>query len=102
MASQITKPDDVWESDITYIRMPSGFMYLIGIIDVYSRDRVGWIFVKTMDGLHCHDILEQALSSGRKPGILNTDQGSQYTSPLWINQVEYNDIRVSMDGKGRW
>ena len=99
---EINAPDDVWETDITYIRMPSGFMYLIALIDVYSRHCVGWAFVNTMDGNHCNEMLEQAFRRGRKPHILNTDQGSQFTSQAWINLVEKNGTKVSMDGKGRW
>ncbi len=99
---KIQAPDEVWQSDITYIRMPQGFMYLIGIIDVYSRYCVGWTFVNTMELSHCLDMLKQSFTNGRKPMILNTDQGSQYTSPAWIDCVESHDVKVSMDGKGRW
>jgi putative transposase len=99
---EVAKPDDVWASDITYIKMQTGFMYLIAIIDVYSRYCVGWTFVNTMDGLHCNQMLEQALNLGRKPRILNTDQGSQFTSSSWTGLAECNGIQVSMDGKGRW
>jgi putative transposase len=100
---EIKAPDDVWQSDITYIKMPQGFMYLIAIIDVYSRYCVGWTFVNTMEVDHCEEMLRQSLGRGRKPTILNTDQGSQYTSPIWIHCVESHDIiKVSMDGKGRW
>jgi putative transposase len=99
---EVTKPDEVWESDITYIKMSTGFMYLIAIIDVYSRYCVGWTFVNTMDGIHCTQMLEEALNLGRKPFILNTDQGSQFTSFSWTTLVESNDIKVSMDGVGRW
>ena len=99
---EVAKPDNVWASDITYIKMPIGFMYLIAIIDVYSRYCVAWTFVNTMDGLHCNQMLEQALNLGRKPRILNTDQGSQFTSSIWTSLAECNDIQVSMDGKGRW
>jgi putative transposase len=99
---EISGPDQVWESDLTYIRMPSGFMYLIAIIDVYSRYCTGWAFVNTMDGHHCNHMLEETLNRGRKPRILNTDQGSQFTSPVWTQLVEQNNIQVSMDGKGRW
>lgn len=99
---EVVMPDQVWESDITYIRMPHGFMYLIGLIDVYSRYCIGWVFVNSMDTEHCINMLIQAFNRKRKPVILNTDQGSQYTSNAWTNCVEANDVKVSMDGKGRW
>lgn len=98
----IQGPDHVWETDITYIRMPGGFMYLIALIDVYSRYCIEWTFVNTMDSIHCLEMLERALKKGRRPIILNTDQGSQFTSHEWITYVEQNGILVSMDGKGRW
>lgn len=99
---EVTKPDQIWESDITYIRMSEGFMYLIALIDVYSRYCVEWIFVNSMEVEHCVEMLTNAFNRKRKPLILNTDQGSQYTSEAWINCVESNDVKVSMDGKGRW
>ena len=99
---EVTKPDQIWESDITYIRMAGGFMYLIALIDVYSRYCVEWIFVNSMELEHCLEMLTNAFNRKRKPEILNTDQGSQYTSEAWINCVESNNVKVSMDGKGRW
>ena len=77
-------------------------MYLIGIIDVYSRFLVSWSFSNTMETQFCQEALDRALSIGYQPDILNTDQGCQFTSKAWIAQVEKNGIKVSMDGKGRW
>lgn len=99
---KIERPNQVWATDITYIKMPNGFMYLIGIIDVYSRFLVAWSFSNTMETQFCLEALDSALATGQKPDILNTDQGCQFTSQAWIAQVEKNGIKVSMDGKGRW
>lgn len=99
---KIERPNQVWATDITYIKMPGGFMYLIGIIDVFSRFLVAWSFSNTMETQFCQEALDRALSTGQKPEILNTDQGCQFTSKAWITQVEENGIKVSMDGKGRW
>jgi len=97
----IDHPNQVWATDITYIRLPGGFVYLVAIIDVYSRFIVAWRLSNTLDTQFCIDMLEQALHHG-KPEILNTDQGCQFTSALWIGLVESNGIKVSMDGRGRW
>jgi len=99
---KIERPNQVWATDITYIKMPGGFMYLIGIIDVFSRFLISWSFSNTMEAGFCLDALNKALATGKKPEILNTDQGCQFTSKAWIDQVEVNGIKVSMDGKGRW
>ena len=98
---KIEGPNHVWSSDITYIHMPEGFMYLIALIDIYSRFLISWNFSNTLDTDFCERMLEDALRIG-KPKILNTDQGSQFTSNIWIQKVETNNIKVSMDGRGRW
>jgi len=97
----IYRPNQVWATDITYIKMQTGWMYLVAIIDLYSRYIVAWRLSNTLEIGFCLDMLEHALTVG-KPEILNTDQGSQYTCDAWISAVQGNDIRVSMDGKGRW
>jgi len=99
---EITKPNHVWQTDITYIRLHSGFVYLIGFIDVYSRFIVAWSLSNTLEADFCLKTLDNALLDGKKPEILNTDQGVQFTSYAWISRVEKNDIKVSMDGIGRW
>lgn len=99
---KIDRPNHVWETDITYIKMREGFMYLVAVIDVFSRFLIEWSFSNTMDTHFCTEMLKQALQKGKTPIILNTDQGSQFTSEDWINQVEQNGIQISMDGKGRW
>lgn len=98
---KITHPNHVWATDITYIKIAGGFMYLIAIIDVYSRFVVAWCLSNTLDTQFCEDALKCALEQ-EKPDILNTDQGCQFTSVVWIKLVESNDIKVSMDGRGRW
>jgi len=98
----ITRPNQVWATDITYIKLTHGFAFMIGIIDLFSRFLIAWKLSNTMETDFCISALNDALMEGEKPEILNTDQGAQFTSEAWIKQVEQNEIRVSMDGKGRW
>ena len=98
----ITRPNQVWATDITYIAMPTGgFMYLVALIDVYSRFILSWRLSNTLDTSFCLDMLDQALSNYNKPEIINTDQGCQFTSQLWINRLNDAGIKISMDGVGR-
>jgi len=97
----ITKPNHVWSTDITYIKMPQGFVYLTSLIDIYSRFIIGWRLSNTLDETFCEEALNSAFQYG-KPEILNTDQGSQFTSEAWISCLVKNNIKISMDGKGRW
>ena len=97
----ITKPNHVWSTDITYIKMPQGFVYLTSLIDIYSRFIIGWGLSNTLDETFCEEALNSAFQYG-KPEILNTDQGSQFTSEAWISCLVKNNIKISMDGKGRW
>jgi putative transposase len=97
----IDRPNQVWCTDITYIKMPQGFVYLVAIIDVYSRYIVSWRLSTSLDTAFCLDMLRSAFCIGI-PEILNTDQGCQFTSADWINMVERAGVKVSMDGKGRW
>jgi putative transposase len=99
---KITGPNHVWATDITYIRLPSGFVYLVVIIDIYSRFIVSWSLSTTLETDFCLESLNAALKNGKKPKILNTDQGVQFTSIMWIQTVEGNGIKVSMDGIRRW
>jgi len=96
----IERVDQVWSTDITYIPMPSGFMYLAATIDWYSRYVVSWRLSNTLDGSFCQEMLEEALSRG-KPEVFNTDQGVQFTSSAWTGQLEKAGVSVSMDGRGR-
>ena len=97
----ISKPGQVWQTDITYIPMKKGYMYLTAIIDVYSRMIVSWAISNTMSADWCKSTLEEAINKYGKPEIVNTDQGSQYTSEIYINFLKENEIQISMDGKGR-
>ena len=96
----ITRPNQVWSADITYIRMLRGFMYLVAIIDWYSRYVVAWQLSNTLDGRFCLDTLDSALAQGR-PEIFNTDQGVQFTALAFTSRLKEAGVRVSMDGRGR-
>lgn len=98
---QVTHANQVWCTDITYIPMAKGFMYMTAIIDVYSRKIVGWGISNSMSKQWCLGVLEDAIARFGKPQIVNTDQGSQYTSFAWTNYLEKQEIKISMDGKGR-
>lgn len=97
----INRPNQVWEIDITYIPMEKGFMYLTAIIDVYSRFIVGWTLSNSLDAENCITALKEAIELHGNPEIVNSDQGSQFTSFLWTNFLEKHEIKISMDGKGR-
>lgn len=96
----INKPNQVWSTDLTYLRMEQGFMYLIAIIDLFSRYVISWKLLNTMEAVDCVDSLKEALSINI-PDIFNTDQGSQFTSNSWISYLLNNNIKISMNGKGR-
>ncbi len=98
---KITRPNQVFAIDITYIPMKNGFLYLTAIIDVYSRYIVGWGISNTLDADGPLSVLKQAIKDHGKPEIINSDQGSQFTCEQWVNYLEEEDIRISMDGKGR-
>jgi putative transposase len=97
---EIARPDQVWSTDITYIRLEKGFVYLAAIIDWHSRKVLSWRLSNSLDTAFCLDCLEDALSRG-KPGIFNTDQGCQFTSQEFTGRLEAAGIRISMDGRGR-
>jgi putative transposase len=96
----IERADQVWSTDITYVPMESGFMYLAAIIDWHSRCVLAWRLSNTLDGEFCLDMLQEALSRG-KPEIFNTDQGVQFTARAWTSRLESAGVKVSMNGKGR-
>ena len=98
---KITRPNQVWAADITYIPMARGFLYLVAIIDWYSRYVLCWRLSNTLDADFCAEALEEALGKGR-PDIFNTDQGSQFTSEAFTGLLEQHGIRISMDGKGSY
>jgi putative transposase len=97
---KIDRPNQVWASDITYIRLRRGFVYLVAVMDWFSRYVLSWSVSVTMDVHFCMEALERALRMG-KPGIFNTDQGSQFTSREFTGILQQAEVRISMDGKGR-
>jgi putative transposase len=97
---KVERPDQVWSTDITYIPLASGFMYLAAVIDWFSRYVIAWQLSNTLDGGFCVDMLEQALAQG-KPEIFNTDQGVQFTATAWTGRLEAAGVKISMDGRGR-
>lgn len=98
---KVDRPNQVWATDITYIPMRRGFMYLVAIIDLHSRYVLNWSVSNTMDAQWCKETLEEAIAVHGRPEIVNTDQGSQFTSEVFVNLVLSNGIRLSMDGRGR-
>lgn len=97
---KITYPDQVWCADITYIRLKTGFVYLVAIMDWYSRYVISWELSNTLDACFCVMALEKALMN-KKPEIFNTDQGAQFTGKDFIDILKKNHLTISMDGKGR-
>jgi putative transposase len=97
----IKERNQVWEIDITYIPMRKGFMYLCAIIDVHTRYVVNWSISNTMSADWCKLVVEEAIERHGKPVIVNSDQGSQFTSEAFTSLLKYHEIRISMDGKGR-
>ncbi|NTW54605.1 MAG: IS3 family transposase [Chlorobaculum sp.] len=98
----VTKPNQVWSTDITYCRLPQGFMYLVAIIDWYSRKALAWRLSNSMESSFCVECLEEALRKYGVPEIFNSDQGAQFTSDVFIQALmKYPTLRISMDGRGR-
>ena len=98
---KIRRPNQVWATDITYIPMANGFMYLIAVIDLHSRYVVHWSVSNSMEAEWCAEAIQEAIKKQGPPEILNTDQGAQFTSKIFIDTVLSNGIKLSMDGKGR-
>tara|TARA_B100000315_G_scaffold234884_1_gene249294 strand:+ start:370 stop:1272 length:903 start_codon:yes stop_codon:yes gene_type:complete len=98
---RITRPNQVWAADITYIPMARGFLCLVAIIDWYSRYVISWRLSNTLDTGFCVEALEEALKKGR-PDIFNTDQGAQFTSEAFTGLLQQHGVRISMDGKGSY
>ena len=96
----IERADQVWSTDITYVPMTTGFMYLAAVIDWFSRYVVTWRLSNTLDGSFCLEMLDDALRSG-KPEVFNTDQGVQFTAEAFTGRLEAAGVAVSMDGRGR-
>jgi len=97
---EIIRPDQVWATDITYIPLQHGFLYLTAVMDLYSRNVLSWRLSNTLTGDFCIEALEAALSRAR-PEIFNTDQGSQFTATAFTSRLEKSGVAISMDGRGR-
>lgn len=98
---KVVRPNQVWSTDITYVRLARGFAYLVAIIDWYSRKVLSWRINNSMDSTFCVDCLEDALGTHGKPEIFNSDQGSQFTSTAFTDILKREEIKISMDGRGR-
>lgn len=98
----VTRPNKVWAMDITYIPMARGFVYLAAVVDWFSRKVLAWRLSITLHADFCIEALEEALARFGKPEIMNTDQGSQFTSSDFIAVLKADEIQISMDGKGAW
>lgn len=98
---RVNRPNLAWCADITYIRMEKGFMYLVAVMDWYSRKVLSWSLSNTLDPGFCCRALEEAIRKHGVPQVFNTDQGSQFTSSKWIKALKDHGIRISMDGRGR-
>lgn len=97
----INRPDMVWASDITYIPLKRGFMYLVAVMDWHSRKVLSWRISNTLDTDFCVSALKEAITRYGRPEIFNTDQGSQFTSNAFVSVLKKNGIKISMDGRGR-
>ena len=98
----ICRANQVWSTDITYIPMQHGFLYLVAIMDWHTRAVLAWDLSNSMDTSFCIDALKEALEKNSKPEIFNTDQGSQFTSSDFTQVLKDADVKISMDGKGCW
>lgn len=99
---RIDRPDQVWCADITYLPMRRGFLYLVAIMDWHTRKVLAWRLSNTLDADFCVEALEEAIRRFGPPGIMNTDQGSQFTAFAWTDPLRRAGVRISMDGKGRF
>ena len=97
----VTRPNQVWSTDITYIRLARGFAYLVAVIDWYSRKVLSWRLSNSMDASFCVDCLEDALREHGRPEVFNSDQGSQFTSAAFTGVLKREEVAISMDGRGR-
>ena len=99
---QISRANQVWCADITYLPMARGFCYLVAIMDWFSRKVLAWKLSNTLDSSFCVEALEEAIDNYGCPELFNTDQGSQFTAEVFTDTLQSNNIAISMDGKGRW
>jgi putative transposase len=99
---RVDRPNQVWCADITYLPMRRGFLYLVAIMDWYTRKVLAWRISNTLEAEFCVDALNEAIHKFGSPEIMNTDQGSQFTSFTWTDRLRRSAVRISMDGKGRF
>jgi putative transposase len=99
--AEVVRPNQVWSTDITYIRLARGFVYLVAVIDWYSRKVLGWRLSNSLEAVFCVDCLEDALRTYGKPEVFNSDQGAQFTSEAFTGVLLREGIAISMDGRGR-
>lgn len=99
---EVNRVNQVWCTDITYIPMRKGFLYLVAIMDWHSRKVLSWRLSNSLDTAACIDALEEALASYGTPDIFNSDQGCQFTSEAFTGVLKFHEIKISMDGKGHW
>jgi putative transposase len=97
---EVVRPDQVWSTDITYVPLKQGWLYLVAVMDWFSRKVIAWRLSNTLDGGFCIDALEAALATGT-PEVFNTDQGCQFTSQTFTSRLEERGVAISMDGRGR-
>ena len=98
----VRRPNQVWCADLTYLPMAHGFLYLVAIMDWYSRKVLSWGLSTTQDTVFCVHALQEAIERYGTPEVFNTDQGSQFTATAWTGELSTRGIRISMDGKGQW
>ena len=98
---KIVRPNQVWGTDITYIPVETGYLYLVAILDLFSRYVISWNISNNMESDFCIQALDDAFRKGVKPEIMNSDQGSQYTSKAWTESLRKQNVSISMSGKGR-
>jgi len=99
---RVTRPNQVWAADITYLPMRRGFLYLVAIMDWHTRKVLAWRISNTLEADFCVEALKEAIARFGPPEIMNTDQGSQFTSFAWTDRLRRSGVRISMDGKGRF
>jgi putative transposase len=99
---EVTRPNQVWVADISYIPMARGFAYLIAIMDLHSRKILAWCLSNSMNTCFCLEVLQEALERYGSPEVFNTDQGAQFTSAAFTSILAQHNVQISMDGKGRW
>ena len=99
---RVTRPNQVWAADITYLPMRRGFLYLVAIMDWHTRKVLAWRISNTLEADFCVEALNEAIARFGSPEIMNTDQGSQFTSFAWTDRLRQSGVRISMDGKGRF